>query len=464
MRTLRHTLLAVTLVVGGYTSTVFAEHVSGATAGRPEATDEQLSAEYWARRLPDADRLVLDRGAIATLNDRVARLDPSMHDVRHLPSSLTRAQVKGWIANISTRPDRPLFDAQGRPLTPMAIDAVIGNDALDAVPAQVTPRFGMAVRRAALRRHATDARVFSHAGDTDIDRFQETTLFPGDPVAVVHASADGRWLFAISARYAAWVRADDIAYGTADDVFAHADATPYRVIVGAKPRTVVTPESDAVSDLPLDMGTRVPLDVTWPPDQPVNGQSPSGSWVLSLPVRDARGGLSFHPALLPRDDTSAADYLPLTRANILRQAFRFLGERYGWGHAFGGRDCSGFVSDVYRSMGVQMPRNTGDQARSPALAHTAFTDHDSHDARVKAVMAMDVGDMIYIPGHVMMMIGKVDGQPYVIHDVGGVSYRQADGSLRRIKLNEVAVTPLLPLMFDDDASFVDRMTSIVRIR
>jgi hypothetical protein len=36
--------------------------------------------------------------------------------------------------------------------------------------------------------------------------------------------------------------------------------------------------------------------------------------------------------------------------------------------------------------------------------------------------------------------------------------------MRRVKLNEVSVTPLLPLMFSDDASFVDRMTSIVRVR
>jgi len=154
----------------------------------------------------------------------------------------------------------------------------------------------------------------------------------------------------------------------------------------------------------------------------------------------------------------------LTRANIIRQAFRFLGERYGWGHDFEGRDCSGFVSDVYRSMGVQMPRNTGDQASSPGLAHTLYTDKDNHEARLAAALALEVGDLVYIPGHVMMVIGKVDGKPYVIHDVGGIGLRQADGSLRRIKLNEVAVTPLLPLMFDERTSFLDRMTSIVRIR
>ncbi|WP_285403552.1 SH3 domain-containing protein [Luteibacter sp. ME-Dv--P-043b] len=467
----RHALLAVAIVMASSGACPAADRTaaaneppaSGATAV-PGVLDAQLSADYWVSRLPDADGVVLDRAAIDALNRTLLRVDPSMHDLRHLPATLTHAQVAALLAKVSKRPTSPLFGTDGQPLPRPALEAVLANDASDAVPDHVTPRYGMAVRRTPLRSHATALRVFSRPGDTDIDRFQESTLFPGDPVVVVHASADGAWVFAISTRYAAWTPADGIAYGSAAQVFGHADATPYRVITGATPRTVFTPEAPALSALPLDMGTRVPLDTSLPPDQPVNGQHPYTSWVLSLPVRDARGQLSFRPALLQRNQPSAADYLPLTRANILRQAFRFLGERYGWGHDFDGRDCSGFVSDVYRSMGVQMPRNTGDQASSPGLAHTVYTDKDTHEARLAAAMALDVGDLVYIPGHVMMVIGKVDGKPYVIHDVGGIGLRQADGSLRRIKLNEVAVTPLLPLMFDERTTFLDRMTSIVRIR
>lgn len=460
----RHRLLFAALLAGFPGMASLASPPPIVDTGIPGVTDAQLSPDWWVARLPDADRVVLDAPSIAALNDKLRRLDPSMHDIRHLPPSLTRDQVMVWIDKVSQRPARALFDAKGQSLPASAIDSILANDATNAIPSEVTPRYGMAVRRAPLRSHATDARVFTQPVDTDIDRFQESALFPGDPVVVVHSSADGRWVFAVSARYAAWTPAEAIAYGTAAQVFAHADATPFRVITGAAPHTVFTPEAPALSELQLDMGTRIPLDTSLSPGQPVNGQHPYTSWVLSLPVRDAQGALSFRPALLQRNQLSEADYLPFTRANMIRQAFRFLGERYGWGHDFNGRDCSGFVSDVYRSMGVQMPRNTGDQASSPGLSHTAYTSKDGHDARVAAAMALEVGDLVYIPGHVMMVIGKVDGQPYVIHDVGGISLRDGTTSLRRIKLNEVSVTPLLPLMFDKDASFVDRMTSIVRIR
>jgi hypothetical protein len=210
------------------------------------------------------------------------------------------------------------------------------------------------------------------------------------------------------------------------------------------------------------MGTRIPLaDVA--ADAPVNGQHPYSSWILDLPIRSADGGLAFAPALLPKHVGSAADYLPLTRANLIRQAFKFLGERYGWGHAFNGRDCSGFVSEIYRSMGVQLPRNTGDQAVSPVFAQTRFTPADTRDARMAAVSALEVGDLIYIPGHVMMFVGRIDGQPYVIHDTSGGSYLGDGGQLRTMHLNGVSLTPLLPLRADSDHDYVDRITHIVRV-
>lgn len=426
--------------------------------------EAQLTPQFWVERLAQPDAPVMDRAAIAAQNARLLKIDPSMHDLRALPSTLDRARVEGWIKDLSQRPDRPLFDVEGKSVSAATLDAVVANLALDAIPAQQKTRYGLVVRRAALRTFPTTLRVFNEKGDTDIDRFQETAEFPGTPVAIVHASADGQWLFVVSPRYAAWTEKDNVAEGSAAEVFGYVDRTPYRVITGAVERTVFTREVPAVSQLPLDMGTRLPLATDLPPDQPVNGQTPYAAHVLDLPLRKADGSLGFTPALLQKNTDSAADYLPLTRANIIRQAFKFLGERYGWGHSYDGRDCSGFVSDVYRSMGVEMPRNTSRQAISPVLEHRAFTAKDSREERIKAAQALEVGDLVYIPGHVMMVIGHLHGQPYVIHDVGGMSYRKADGSRVRVKLNAVSVTPLLPLLYNDRQSFVDRMTSIVRIR
>ena len=426
--------------------------------------DAKLTPGYWIARLADPDRVVLDAAAIAADNARLRSVDPSMHDLRALPARLDRNVVEEWITQLSDDVDEPLYDVDGGAVSAAARAQWLANRAVDALPERIDTRYGLVVARADLRRFPTATRVFSEPGDTDIDRFQESALFPGTPVVVAHASRDGRWWFVVSPLYAAWIERRHVAEGAARDVFAYADRTPYRIVTGATATTVATPEQPTVSRLQLDMSTRVPVLADWPADRPVNGEHPYSSHVIQLPLRKDDGALAFTPALLQKRMDTNNDYLPLTRANLLRQAFKFLGERYGWGHSYDARDCSGFVSDVYRSMGVQMPRNTRDQSTSAGLRHTAFGDADDHAARVAAARSLEVGDLVYIPGHVMMAIGNVDGEPYVIHDTTGFSYRRQDGTMARVHLNAVSVSPLLPLQFNDKDYYVDRMTSIVRIR
>ena len=421
-----------------------------------------LSPEFWVKRAPAQDTVLMDRAAIDARNARLLRDDDSMHDLSALPVMLDRTQVAGWIDDLASPPAKPLWDEAGKPVEKAVLDAIVANRAMDAIAQSQSTRYGLTVERAALRAFPTALRVFSSDGDTDIDRFQESALFPGDPVAIAHASADGQWLFVVSPRYAAWVEARAIAEGDRAAVLGYGARAPYRVITGAKPRTVFTREEPRLSELQLDMGIRIPL-ANIALDKPVNGQHPYTSWILDLPVRNADGRLGIAPALLQKNTDSAADYLPLTRANLIRQSFKFLGERYGWGHAYNGRDCSGFVSEVYRSMGVQLPRNTSDQAVSPVFARTHFEPGDSRNMRMAAVVALDVGDLIYIPGHVMMYIGRIDGMPYVIHDTNGGSVLDANGALYSMRLNGVSLTPLLPMRFGKDHDYVDRITNIVRV-
>ncbi|RYZ73453.1 MAG: NlpC-P60 family protein [Lysobacteraceae bacterium] len=423
----------------------------------------RLTAEFWIDQAGDAERVVMSPEAIDAQNRKLFRLDPTMNDLAALPESLDRKQVLHDIDKLSTRPNSPLYDVEGRPVPTATIDALV--QALDrAALAERTPlRYGLVLRRTALRSFPTSLRVFSTAGETDIDRFQESALFPGTPVAIVHRSADQEWLWVVSPRYRAWVAAADIVEGDRQAVLGYAARSPHRVITGAKVSTVFTREQPALSELQLDMGVRVPLAGV-AADALVNGQHSYASWAVELPVRGPSGSLLLAPALIQKNHDTSDAHLSLTRANLIRQAFKFLGERYGWGHSYNGRDCSGFVSEVYRSMGVELPRNTRDQAFSPALEHVRFDGNASAAARRKAVDKLEVGDLIYIPGHVMMMIGRDGGVPYVIHDTNGGSYLGADGKLRSMQLNSVSVTPLLPLRFSREHSYVDRITSIVRIR
>jgi hypothetical protein len=425
--------------------------------------DQHLTADHWIRKARQARQVVLSEQAIAAQNERLAALDPSFNELEKLPAELPGEDVRERIRKLSSRPIAAIFEEEGLQVSSDRLDEIEANAALEAVPDTQPVRYGMVVQRANVRSFPTNLRVFRAPGDTDIDRFQESALFPGTPVAILHTSKDGVWYFVMSLRYAAWIERQYVAEGSAEEVFGYVRKTPYVVVTGATARTVYTRERPELSELQLEMGARVPLIADWPADRPVNGQHPYTSYVVELPWRDRNGALRFSPALLPKTADVAPDYLPLSRANVIRQGFKFLGERYGWCHSYNARDCSGFVSEVYRSFGAQLPRNTRDQATSPALQRIVFDEKVSNEERMRVLQRLDVGDLVYIPGHVMMVIGYERGVPYVIHDTTGISYRDNDGEIRRVTLNGVAVTPLTPLL-GGEHPIVESIYSIVLMR
>jgi len=69
-----------------------------------------------------------------------------------------------------------------------------------------------------------------------------------------------------------------------------------------------------------------------------------------------------------------------------------------------------------------------------------------------------------MPGHVLMVLGISEGEPFVIHDVAGLGYLKQDDTLYKGTLNGVSITPLIPLRSTKEWSFVDRVYSVKSIR
>jgi len=423
----------------------------------------QLNPEYWIKRLDDADAVRLTPGEIEHLNESLRARDPSIYKLDTFKHALPISEVKSRILALSVPLTAQRFTANGQPIAESLSAQLEASLALEQLVEPLVPRFGLVVQRAALRTYPTHMPLFKQPGDTDLDRLQESALFPGDAVVVLHQSADREWLFVISERYAAWMASSAVAIGPRDTVLAYATQTPALTVTGAKAHTVYSPQAGVLSELRLEMGVRIPWLPNWPLDRAVNDQLPLAHWVAELPQRLPDGSLRLTPALIARSEPVADAALVYTSANVLRQAFRFLGERYGWGHDFNARDCSGFVSEVYRSMGVLLPRNTGDQAASPVFDGVNLLDASTSE-RAQAVANLGVGDLIHIPGHVMLVIGHIDDEVWLIHDVHSVSERDAHGQLRALPVNGVAVTPLRPLLTREGEPLMQRITRIQRVR
>ncbi|PNS07751.1 SH3 domain-containing protein [Solilutibacter silvestris] len=404
----------------------------------PGIAPEQLHADYWLARSAAADRIRLDVAQVAALDAEQFQRDPTFNRLDAFPDTLDGTRIRALIEQLAKRPSA-LLAKNGNAITSAQIDGWMADRALDNIPAQVKTRWAIVTRRADLRTFPTDTRVFRNAQGIRerIDRFQESALFPGTPVAVLHASRDGEWLFVVSPTYKAWMRREPLAYASRAEVLAFARDATQRVIA---PNLVVDGRQ-------LDMSTPVALDA--------NGKA-------ILPVRGNDGGLAQRTVTLPTG-SSVNGALPYSERNLLTQAFRLLGEPYGWGHADGTRDCSGFVSDVYRSVGVQLARNTGDQRDSPVLQTQRFDGHSTRAQRLAALAQAQVGDLIFIPGHVMMVIGHLDGRTFVIHDTPGVRISDANGKPQSYPLDGVSVTPLEPLRADAQRDFIDIMLALQHV-
>ncbi len=424
----------------------------------------RLKADFWIDRTQAADEILAGQDDIGRIVGDAFANDPHMIDLASFPDTLSGADIAHLITTISKPYSQELFYREGGTVSPADYDRYTKNLNLAGLSNSVAVRFGMILRRADMRTWPTKDVVFKTQETFDLDRFQENGLFPADVVAVLHESADGEWYFVQSYNYAAWVIKDKVVIGDREKILQYRDATDFLIVAGGKVTTNFNPKVEAISELQLDMGVRLPLLDADSIEHSIDGQNPRSSFPVRLPTRGKSGELEFRTALIARNQDVCVGYMPFTRRNIIHQSFKFLGERYGWGHAYNARDCSGLVMEVYKTFGILLPRNSAQQRSSPIGQDIRISGSDSAEAKLKVLATCDVGDLLYSPGHVMLFLGSIDGEPYVIHSLFGAGWTDDTGKFQEGVLNGVSVTPLTQIYVSSDATYFDQLFGIKRIR
>lgn len=420
--------------------------------------DEQLlSPQYWLNKIKDQDVIMMTPDDIEAFNENLMEVDDHVEDILSFSKTIDKVNLTSMIKSLSSVPGVPRFYANGEKLKFKDYHRYIDNMNFRSIKETNPVQFGLVAYRVALRTFPTFDRVFKNDMDTDFDRFQESALFPGEAVVVLHTSKDKEWYFVRNYHNFGWVDVKAVALGGKKEVQRYQQAELFVMVTGDKIITESNAQSKFhVPELQLDMGTRLPLVED-------HEQENSSTYAVLLPVRNHLGNLNFTQLNLPRNKDLSIGYLPFTRANIMKQAFKFLGERYGWGHDFMARDCSGFAGDVYKSFGLLMPRNTGEQGKGSYGINYRFGLNNNNDDKLVFINQLEIGDLIYMPGHVVMYIGD-NGKPHIIQDTPGVNYLTDDGCLHRDAVNGVVITELLPLHMTQNATYLDRIYSIKRIR
>lgn len=411
---------------------------------REEAVSEDnRTAEFWIKKVSDPDRIIMNEKEIAVFNQEIMKTLPQViKDLAAYPEEVAGESILDVI-NEQQYPQKPLYYC-GQQLGASFYDGLLQEMNLGGIKSVSKLRCAYTIRRTSIRSFPTRLLVTDDPGDLEFDLFQETALDPAEPVIVLHESVSGKWCFVQASFYKGWVPVADLAVATSrEDWLLYLQADSFLVVTGSRLRLGYNPYSPEISELEFFMGARIPLAARDGIPRVVDKQSPSGSYVVKLPTRGRNGELAFKLTLVPRGSDVSVGYLPYTGASVIKQAFKMQGERYGWGGMFNSRDCTAFVRDIYRCFGFHFPRNSREQGSLPG--RTVYLADADRKERERQLDGLRPGAVLLMPGHVMLYLGKHQGEYYVIHAIASCGERgkvNPDGSLVPVPLNGVVVTTL----------------------
>jgi len=288
---------------------------------------------------------------------------------------------------------------------------------------------------------------------------------------VTHLSADGAWALVEARNAGGWVRVADIAY--VDDVFMFRWAS--------LPLLAVTREHTPVSTQVMGQTAKQIVGQT---TQQNNGQSigqnndqnngqnnglnvgqnsgGSGTFlfhgrigtVLPLVSEDESGYTALAPArgagglaetVTVRISKGAAAAMPLapTPRNLGRLADQTLGQPYGWGGYFDNRDCSALMLDLLAPLGIFLPRNSSQQAKSGEYVSFEGLTGPQKEALVLA-RGVPLLTLLYKRGHIMLYLGQHQGRAVMLHAIWGLKTLDESKVEGRVVIGRTVVTTLEP--------------------
>lgn len=392
-----------------------------ATGTLPSVAPAMEKERFWLDKLTDEDRLILDRGGIAAFNNEITLQSLAIvFDLTVYPQTLDKTTLTAMLLRARV-PSAPMYSG-GVPVAASLYDALRAQLNLDGLRESNAVRYGFAVKRGSIRTFPTARSVFDDPDDREFDAFQETVVDPAEPLLILHHSSDGLWYYVQARNYRGWLAAGDAAVASSRAAWLAYAARPeadYLVVTGSSLR-VATADGRM---LVFEMGARLPL-----------AGSDAGGYRVELPARVGVGQAVFTPAVVPADADVSVGYLPFTRANLLRQAFKMKDTRYGWGGLYAGVDCSSFVMDVYRTFGIMLPRNADQQLATAGESRNLRGLPPA--AKRKALRSLRPGAALFTVGHVVLYLGEDQGRQYVIHALP--AYRDAAG--RGVEVMRVVVS------------------------
>lgn len=402
--------------------------------------DQFQSAAHWTDNNPKGDQVVLSPAAVENFNRQVVAASPSVVDLVNYPATVQGEVVKSMMGDYAVLED-DLYRA-GLLVSDNYKNILRGLTNVDKVPETVQVRYGLCVRKANLRALPTGEGLFYAPGDMDFDVLQQTVLDPMEPVAVLHDSANLHFYFVQAANYCGWLSRQDVAF---------VDHSTWLQYLQPEKFLVVTDRElflkTGAEQVRYQQGARLPIK-----------EETEGVYKLNAPTRGKDGRLEWEQVqILKSNPRVHLGYLPYTANNIIRAAYKWYGAPYGWGGLKNSVDCSSLVYNIYRVVGVRLPRDADQQELTAGQRHQ-MAEGLGEAGRIGIINRLQPGSPLFMNGHAVIYLGSSSGIPYCIHSLGSC-YEGGE----RLRVMQVVVSDL-SLSRASGVSFLNALTSAVEYK
>jgi cell wall-associated NlpC family hydrolase len=279
----------------------------------------------------------------------------------------------------------------------------------------------------ALPDYAPDFFHFSLPGEGfPFDNLQESALWVGTPLYVLHNSQDKAWSLVLTPdAYIAWVKSSDIAYATPEFIDQWQVAAQRSLMAITQTEASVLDEEQQFL-FSTYIGAVFPLAAE---HEETN--------TLLIPSKQNQKAVIAKAVVAKR----AAQLMPVSASpkNIAVLIQELQNRPYGWGGAFFFNDCSQELKSLFTPLGLWLPRNSAQQARYAKL------DLSQKDLSERLTTLKSQGHplmtLIYIGGHVMLYIGKDQTQEAITYqNIWGLAPASKD---KRYVIGQSLLLPLL---------------------
>ncbi|MBU1726195.1 MAG: SH3 domain-containing protein [Candidatus Omnitrophica bacterium] len=419
----------------------------------PGTSRQMKTAGFWIAKHPYPDKIILGREGIDNFNKHVQSELRLIVDVRKVGPLFSGKELFATLKSpIASLKKRVLFEVNGDIVADSFYRAQEKQIDLEAIPEDIKVTYGFITHYADQRVFPTEEPLFAKPGDIDFDELQNSSLDVGTPVAVLHRSIDGKWIYVVGPTSSGWVKAEEVAVCPYEELMDLMNKREFAVIISPKADIFLNEGLTQYYDY-AKMGSVFPLE-----EKP----AVSGVTHVIIPQRLENGKLLSKIGYISQKDINIGNLI-YTPRTIIEQAFKMLNSPYGWGGMYGEQDCSNFLQEVFATVGIILPRNSSAQAKvGVCLARFNDTSPDSRKPGVLKSKGIGGVTLLQMKGHIMLFLGMFDDKPYAIH--ASWAYREPGQGEDKVRvMNRVVVTDLFLGEGSKKGSLLDRVVAICNL-